>query len=29
MRGFGKAIWFPPFKIGFYGQALLKSTGGN
>ncbi|MBW8734829.1 MAG: glycosyltransferase family 2 protein, partial [Asticcacaulis sp.] len=28
MRGFGKAIWFPPFKIGFYGQALLKSSGG-
>ncbi len=23
-RGFGKLIWFPPFKIGFYGQALLK-----
>jgi glycosyltransferase involved in cell wall biosynthesis len=29
MRGFGKAIWFPPFKIGFYGQALLKSNGGR
>lgn len=29
MRGFGKVIWFPPFKIGFYGQALLKSSGGH
>ena len=27
MRGFGKAIWFPPFKIGFYGQALLRNAG--
>ena len=23
-RGFGKLLWFPPFKIGFYGTALLK-----
>ena len=29
MRGFGKAIWFPPFKIGFYGQALLKNSGSH
>ncbi len=26
MRGFGKTIWFPPFKIGFYGQALLRAN---
>jgi hypothetical protein len=25
MRGFGKLIWFPPFKIGFYGAALLQA----
>jgi cellulose synthase/poly-beta-1,6-N-acetylglucosamine synthase-like glycosyltransferase len=25
MRGFGKLIWFPPFKIGFYGAALLHA----
>lgn len=24
-RGFGKLVWFPPFKIGFYGQALLRA----
>jgi succinoglycan biosynthesis protein ExoM len=24
-RGFGKLMWFPPFKIGFYGQALLRA----
>ena len=24
-RGFGKLLWFPPFKIGFYGTALLKA----
>lgn len=24
-RGFGKVLWFPPFKIGFYGTALLKA----
>ncbi|MGN6423355.1 MAG: glycosyltransferase family 2 protein [Asticcacaulis sp.] len=23
-RGAGKVLWFPPFKIGFYGAALLK-----
>lgn len=23
-RGLGKVLWFPPFKIKFYGQALLK-----
>ncbi len=23
-RGLGKLLWFPPFKIGFYGTALLK-----
>jgi succinoglycan biosynthesis protein ExoM len=23
-RGLGKLIWFPPFKVGFYGTALLK-----
>ncbi|MDI7775448.1 glycosyltransferase family 2 protein [Asticcacaulis sp. EMRT-3] len=23
-RGGGKVLWFPPFKIGFYGTALLK-----
>lgn len=25
-RGFGKLMWFPPFKIGFYGQALLRAN---
>ncbi len=25
-RGFGKLVWFPPFKIGFYGQALLRAN---
>ncbi len=24
-RGLGKLLWFPPFKIGFYGTALLKT----
>jgi len=24
-RGLGKLLWFPPFKIGFYGTALLKA----
>jgi hypothetical protein len=23
-RGLGKVLWFPPFKIAFYGTALLK-----
>ncbi|EGF92483.1 glycosyl transferase family 2 family protein [Asticcacaulis biprosthecium C19] len=23
-RGLGKVLWFPPFKLKFYGQALLK-----
>ena len=23
-RGAGKVLWFPPFKLGFYGRALLK-----
>jgi succinoglycan biosynthesis protein ExoM len=23
-RGLGKTLWFPPFKMKFYGQALLK-----
>lgn len=23
-RGAGKVLWFPPFKIGFYGAALLR-----
>jgi len=23
-RGLGKLLWFPPFKIAFYGTALLK-----
>ncbi|HTN41545.1 MAG TPA: glycosyltransferase family 2 protein, partial [Asticcacaulis sp.] len=23
-RGLGKALWFPPFKMKFYGQVLLK-----
>lgn len=25
-RGAGKLIWFPPFKLGFYGTALLKAN---
>ncbi|GGZ27788.1 glycosyltransferase family 2 protein [Asticcacaulis endophyticus] len=25
-RGLGKLIWFPPFKLGFYGTALLKTN---
>lgn len=25
-RGLGKLMWFPPFKIGFYGQALLRAN---
>ena len=25
-RGLGKLLWFPPFKMKFYGQALLKKT---
>lgn len=25
-RGLGKVLWFPPFKISFYGTALLKKT---
>ena len=28
-RGLGKVLWFPPFKIAFYGTALLKKTAGN
>jgi succinoglycan biosynthesis protein ExoM len=24
-RGVGKVLWFPPFKLGFYGRALLKA----
>ncbi len=24
-RGLGKLLWFPPFKMKFYGQALLKA----
>ncbi|MGZ3304320.1 MAG: glycosyltransferase family 2 protein, partial [Asticcacaulis sp.] len=24
-RGLGKFLWFQPFKIGFYGTALLKT----
>lgn len=25
-RGMGKLLWFPPFKMKFYGQALLKKA---
>lgn len=25
-RGMGKLLWFPPFKMKFYGQALLKKV---
>jgi succinoglycan biosynthesis protein ExoM len=24
-RGVGKVLWFPPFKLGFYGRALLRA----